>query len=138
MSGKLDEAFGIHGAALTLRVKRQQMIASNIANADTPGYRATDFDFSRALRDAIGAHGAAPAVPAATLVRTSAAHVAGATSAWSGLTTRHPAPAQAAADGNTVDMDRERARFADNTVRYEAALRFLNGKIKSLMSAIQG
>ena len=144
INGKLDQAFGVQSAALNLRVQRQQMIAQNIANADTPGYKAVDFDFKSAMRAAIegtpgaGASGIAPAVPA----QTASGHLPGSHSAYAGLSTNvrtlYRTPAQPSADANSVDMDLERARFAENSVRYEAALRFLNGKIKTLMSAITG
>lgn len=143
-NGKLDQALGAQSAALSLRVQRQQMIASNIANADTPGYKAVDFDFSRAMRaatEASPARSAAPNSPVAPL-QTAPGHQAGSASAYSGLSTvnrtLYRTPSQPSADGNSVDMDLERARFAENSVRYEAALRFLNGKIKTLMSAITG
>jgi flagellar basal-body rod protein FlgB len=135
MTSKLDEALGVQSAALTLRVQRQQQIAGNIANADTPGYKAADMDFPRAMRSALGQTSAA--VP---LARTAPGHQAAVlpTSAFAGTsTTRATSPAQPAADRNTVDMDAERARFAENAVRYEAALKALNGQIKTLLSAIQ-
>lgn len=146
-SGKLDAALHTQTTALTMRVQRQQMIASNIVNADTPGYKAVDFDFAAAMRAATGSsNGAAPAANpagglmrvAATPARTAVGHLPGASSAYAGISTQYRVPAQPAADGNSVDMDLERARFAENSVRYEAALRFLNGQIKTLMSAIQG
>jgi flagellar basal-body rod protein FlgB len=125
----------VQSAALALRVQRQQQIAANIANADTPGYRAADMDFPRAMRSALGQPAAS--VP---LARTAPTHLAAAlpTSAFAGTaTTRLTQPAQPAEDRNTVDMDLERARFAENAVRYEAALKALNGQIRTLLSAIQ-
>lgn len=143
IDGKLDQELSVQSAALSLRVQRQQAIASNIANADTPGYKAVDFDFARAMRNATGAtqravvHNAA-AAPAVT----AAGHQGGSRSAFAGLSTdyrtQYRTPAQPSADGNSVDMDLERARFAENSVKYEAALKFLNGQIKTLLSAIQG
>ena len=134
MNGKLDQILAAESAALAMRARRQQAIASNIANADTPGYQAIDVDFSRALRDALGT---SSPVRRVALEATAPGHQLS-TSAFAGLSTVRRESPQAAADGNGVDMDQERARFADNTVRYEAALRFLNGKIKTLLSAIQG
>jgi flagellar basal-body rod protein FlgB len=137
MTSKLDEALGTQSAALALRVQRQQQIAANIANADTPGYRAADMDFPRAMRSALGQPAAGAAAP---LARTAPGHQAAVlpTSAFAGTSTMRPTtPAQPAADRNTVDMDVERARFAENAVRYEAALKALNGQIKTLLSAIQ-
>lgn len=134
MNGKLDQTLSVEGAALALRARRQQAIASNIANADTPGYQAIDVDFSRSLRDALGE---SSPVKKVALEKTAPGHQLP-TSAFAGVSTVRRASGEAAADGNSVDMDQERARFADNAVRYEAALRFLNGKIKTLLSAIQG
>ena len=134
MIGKLNQALDFHATALRLRSERQQVLASNIANADTPGYKAVDFDFGRALAGAIGP-GSAAGVP--RLAATAPGHVA------AGTATLVPAlqyrtPSQASIDGNSVELDAERAQFADNAIRYEVSLRFLNGQIKSLMSAITG
>jgi len=150
-NSRLDDALGAQSAALSLRVQRQQMIASNIANADTPGYKAVDFDFSSAMRAATGSlkdgvdsspapsNGAAQLMRiAATPAQTAAGHMGGLPSAYTGISTQYRMPAQPSADGNSVDMDLERSRFAENSVRYEAALRFLNGQVKTLLSAIQG
>ena len=150
--GKLDQALATQSAALSLRVQRQQMIASNIANADTPGYKAVDFDFSKAMRAAISQPGTGSSSEAgdsaqpvagmmrvaATPAQTAPGHMSGLPSAYTGISTQYRRPAQPAADGNSVDMDLERSRFAENSVRYEAALRFLNGQVKTLLSAIQG
>lgn len=132
MIGQLQNALRFHGEALQLRAQRQQMLAANIANADTPGYKAVDFDFSRALNEATSSSSVAP--------RTTAP---GHMSSRHGATLGNMRPVedevvQPAQDGNTVDMDKERARFAENAVRYEATLKFLNGQIRTLLSAIQG
>lgn len=146
INGKLDQALGTQSTALSLRVLRQQALATNIANADTPGYKAIDLDFASAMRAAIGATAGAGTAAyvrtATTPAVTSPGHQTGNRSAYAGLSTAYRPlyriPAQSAADGNSVDMDLERARFAENSVKYEAALKFLNGQIKTLMSAIQG
>ena len=131
MIGKLDEALGFHATALKLRSERQQVLAANIANADTPGYKAADFDFARALSDA------ASGISAGARLNTAASgHIGGGTSTSAYLQYRQPT--QASIDGNSVEMDAERSRFADNAVRYEASLRLLNGQIKSILSAITG
>ncbi len=142
-AGKLDKELGVQSAALVLRMQRVQLIASNIANADTPGYKAVDFDFSKALRAATGDSSARAVTPAAVEPSlTAPGHQTGSRSAYAGLSTDYRTlyrtPAQPSADANSVDMDLERARFAENSVKYEAALKFLNGKIKTLLSAIQG
>jgi len=132
MIGKLDESLSFHSNALRLRSERQQVLASNIANADTPGYQSRDFDFSAALRAATGAAG-----DAQSMMRSDLRHLPSSGSV-AGQALKYRMPAQDSLDGNSVDMDLERGRFVDNAVRYESALRFLNHKIKTLLSAIQG
>ena len=122
MIGKLDDYLQFNEAALSLRSQRQQVLASNIANADTPNYKARDLDFNSALAGAM--NGASP---------TSAA--AGTPAA---PTLLYRAPVQGAVDGNTVDMDVERNQFADNAIRYEAGITMINAQIRNMMAAIQG
>lgn len=116
---RLTDTLNFNAQALTLRSERQRLLASNIANADTPGYVARDFDFARALKDA-------------TASRATGAARSGAESAL-----RYAAPAQTNLDGNSVDMDRERAAIAENTLKYDAALRFLSGQIRTLQDAMK-
>lgn len=130
----ITKVLDFQGEALKLRAERQRVLASNIANADTPGYQARDFDFAKALQEATGAGGPTPGSPVATDRRHLGATGSGATTvslAWR-------LPGQTSLDGNTVEVDTERARFAENTVRYEATLKFMNGQIKQILSAIQG
>jgi flagellar basal-body rod protein FlgB len=152
MLDKMTDRLDFHGNALLLRAERQRAIASNIANADTPGYVARDFNFAEALRDATGSPGSLGGSGAARL----ASAGAGAFGASGTTDPRHiPLPAagtgigsqstlgyalqtQPSLDNNTVDLDRERANFVDNAVRYEATLRFINGQSKTMLSAIQG
>ncbi|HLU77132.1 MAG TPA: flagellar basal body rod protein FlgB [Burkholderiales bacterium] len=136
MIGKLDQFMHLQGEALKLRAQRQEVIASNLANADTPGYKAVDFKFSDALRQAVGMPAPTGAAPA--LLRTDAKHLGPQGSTLSTVQLMYRTPTQASVDGNTVDMNIEQANFADNAVRYEASLRFLNGKIKTMLAAIQG
>jgi flagellar basal-body rod protein FlgB len=136
MIGKLDEALRFHETALSLRAQRQQLLASNIANADTPNYKARDVDFSTALQSALGQ-------PAATgsgeLVKTAANHLeAKAAPTIGGLEPQYRSVVQGSVDGNTVDMDVERNQFTDNALRYEAGITFMSHKIKNLLAAIQG
>lgn len=129
----LDRTLDVQSRALELRSERQRVLASNIANADTPGYRATDFDFAAALRAATQ-----PNAPGSgALIRTHAQHV-DIGGGPMGAPLSEDAATQPSADGNTVDMDAERARFADNAMRYEAALAALNHQIKTLLAAAQG
>ena len=138
----IDSMMDFQASALRLRGERQRVIASNIANADTPGYKARDFDFGKALAEATGTATAAP-----TATATDAGPSVAATQPGHFGTTGNPAsttslayrqPYQASLDGNSVEIDVERAKFAENTIRYEAALRFLGGNIKSLQAAITG
>jgi len=118
MIDRLDEMFRFQSTALQLRSQRQELLAANIANADTPNYKAVDIDFRQALAAATSP-GSASGQPAAP-------------------TLLYRVPSQSSLDGNTVDMDAERSQFAENTVRYEAALRVLNAQIKTMLAALQG
>ncbi|MBZ8140150.1 flagellar basal body rod protein FlgB [Rubrivivax gelatinosus] len=141
LTGQLD----FQAQALTLRSERQRVIASNIANADTPGYVARDFDFSRALRDATAnlprppATGAAPAGAGNELGTpiASALLAQGFGREQPATDLRYSTPAQTNLDSNTVDMDRERAAFADNALKYESTLRFINGSVRTLSDAMK-
>ncbi len=128
---RLTDALDFQTQALVLRAERQRLIASNIANADTPGYVARDMDFARALREATGQ---ATAVSANT---TQAGHIPLAGGARAEPQLLYTRPAQNNLDGNSVDMDRERAAFADNTVKYEATLRFINGSVRTMLDAMK-
>ena len=154
MLDKLTQAVDFQGKALVMRAERQRNIASNIANADTPGYAARDFKFADAMRDATGSGGtslgalrmAAPQSGGAgsTLALASAAgHIplnasTGSLQSGSGPKMDYTVQSQPSMDGNSVDLDRERAAFTDNSVRYEATLRFINGSAKTMLTAIQG
>lgn len=122
----LDEMMRVQVEALRLRSYRQEVLAANLANADTPNYKAVDFDFGSALRDA-----AESRTGSGALLKTGASPAAG-------PQLLYHTPSQAALDGNSVEADTERAKMADNAIRYEAALRMLTGQIKSMLSAIQG
>jgi len=135
MLARLVDNLEFHGQALTLRAQRQQVLASNIANADTPGFQSRDFDFASALRGATGA-GQQAALRSVAAV-TDSRHLSNAgAAAEPRLDFR--IPEQPSLDGNTVDLDRERANFADNSVRYEATLRFIDGSVRTMLSAIRG
>jgi flagellar basal-body rod protein FlgB len=135
MPVNLDQYLGIHAAALDVRSRRGELIANNLANADTPGYQARDIDFRQALSRAAG-----QATSGVTMTTTNAGHVGGASSADAET---HPdlkyrTPLAPALDGNTVDAQIEQAAFAENAVRYQATLTILNGKFRSLLTAIMG
>lgn len=137
MLNRLTESLDFQAQALQLRSERQRLVASNIANADTPGYQARDMDFAKTLRAATGSLAAA-----STVAVSDARHIGGAGTGPRGgrvgSELLYATPAQTNLDRNTVDMDRERASFADNAVKYEATLRFINGNVRTTLSAITG
>jgi len=140
MIGKLDEYLRFNETALSLRSQRQELLASNIANADTPNYKARDIDFSNALQGALARSGSA----GSPLNTTNAGHIATPGAAADGKALPDGTPVlyrgvtQGAVDGNTVDMDTERTAFADNGLRYEAGITMINHQIRNLLAAIQG
>ncbi|TVP45449.1 MAG: flagellar basal body rod protein FlgB [Halomonas sp.] len=142
MIDQLESAFNYHQRALGLRQARHEVLASNIANADTPNYKARDIDFASELKKAVdGTQGVAGSAGGGlALARTAGNHIAGEGRAWSGAGSAdllYRIPDQPSLDGNTVDMDRERTQFADNALRYQAGLTILNSRIQGLKSAMQ-
>ena len=135
MLNRLTDSLDFQGQALQLRSERQRLIASNIANADTPGYIARDMDFAKTLKAATGS---LPAAGALATSHTGHLGTGGAGGAKVAGELLYATPSQTNLDRNTVDMDRERAAFADNAVHYEATLRFINGGVRTLLSAITG
>ena len=135
MPDRLTGTLDFQAQALVLRSERQRLIASNIANADTPGYVAREMDFAQALRQATGTLDSAR-----TLAVSQPGHIGAAAGmpANGAVSLRYAVAAQTNLDRNTVDMDRERASFADNSVKYEATLRFINGNVRTVLSAITG
>jgi flagellar basal-body rod protein FlgB len=135
MLNRLDDMLNFHAQALRIRDQRQQVLASNIANADTPNYKARDLDFRAALQ---GALQSSSTPGAGGLATTEPGHLAGnpGQAAEAGLLYR--TPAQGSVDGNTVNMDAERAAFADNAIHYEFNLTRINQQIKSMLAVIQG
>lgn len=175
MSNGLFSTLQFQGQALSLRAERQTVLASNIANTDTPNYKARDFDFAGALSKASGVQAEAltrspgsaaplPMTPSGTGSGQGGESTGGSPGPWvmaassaipnprhfavptdgsrvlssSDARMMYRQPEQASIDGNTVEIDRERAAFADNAVRYEATLRFINGHVRTLLSAIKG
>ncbi len=128
MPDKLDSEFQFHQRALALRADRQQLLASNIANAATPNYKARDIDFRKALLSAM----AGPAAGGDTGSQLPAS------SSLAAAELLYRIPRQDSIDGNTVELNTELVQFADNAVRYEASVSAVNGKIKSLLAAIMG
>ncbi len=130
MAGTVDPLFGIHAHALQIQQRRMTLLAGNIANADTPGFQARDLDFRTALEQAMGSG-------ASTLSTDHAAHLDGA-GAQADPALMYRVPLQPSVDGNTVELQTEQAAFMDSALRYQASLSFLDGKLKSLLTAITG
>lgn len=113
-----NSLFGVHGAALEVRSQRMGLLASNIANASTPGFKAKDLDFQVALQAAEGPGGLS--------------------TAGMGSATRYRNPMSPSMDGNTVELSAEQTAFAENAVQYQTTLSFLNGRISTLTRALRG
>ena len=140
MLANLTSSLDFQSKALVLRAERQRVIASNIANADTPGYAGRDINFKEAMSAATGASAQSLTASTSADGTSDPRHIAlqASTASLGSTALRYTTQSQPAMDGNSVDMDRERANFVDNSVRYEATLRFINGQAKTILSAIQG
>ena len=125
-----ENVFGIHEQALLLHGQRVGVLAMNLANADTPNYKARDIDFTAVL-----AHTERAPLPMNT---TQAAHIGMNDGAAPTAELKYRNPYQASLDGNTVEMPVEQAAFSENNVRYQASLMFINLKIAELQLAING
>ncbi|MFT5888467.1 MAG: flagellar basal-body rod protein FlgB [Zhongshania sp.] len=136
MAINFDKALGIHEQALQLRQKRNEVLAANIANADTPGYKAQDLDFRALLSQSVGSGDQ----PQLALKVTNAGHQrignGGADALSASL--KYRMPYQPSSDGNTVETHVEQAEFADNAMRYQATLQFLGSRLSGMKSIIQG
>ena len=129
----LNKHLGVHAAALNLRSQRTEVLAANLANADTPGYRARDIDFKSALAAASNQNSGVH------LATTRAGHIGTATvNGQPAPELKYRTPLAPSLDGNTVDAQLEQSAFAENTVRYQATLSFLSSKFRGLMTAITG
>lgn len=133
MATSTDPIFGPHAAALSLWGRRTQILAANIANADTPNYKARDVDFKAVLSRASGRDGM-------RLHTTHGAHLAvgGRAGAAGGAELQYRIPHQPALDGNSVEADVEQAAFAENALHYQASLMFISGRLRGLRAAISG
>ncbi len=130
----IDNVFGIHEQALRLRAQRTELLASNLANADTPGYKAKDIDFEAALSSAMSGSGGQETA----LKTTSKGHIKNISGGDMDGWIKYRVPHQPALDGNTVESHVEQAAFARNAVEYQATLQFLGGKSRGLLQAIKG
>ena len=132
----LNAYLGIQPQALELQSRRMQVLADNLANVDTPNFKARDLDFQAALAAAGGAAGA-PGAPV-RLATTDARDIGAAAGADGSPALKYRVPLAPSLDGNTVDAQLEQAAFADNTVRYQATLSFISTSLRNLMTAITG
>ena len=135
MLDKLDAALQFQQEALNLRAQRQDILAANIANADTPGYQARDIDFASELQKALTQGRASD--NDLSLTTTSPRHIAATDPGDAFNELLYRVPDQPALDGNTVDMDRERTAFVDNSLQYQTSLTVLGGQIKNMLAVLQ-
>ena len=132
MIDRLDNEISTLRASMNLRAYRQEVLASNIANADTPHYKARDLEFSSVLASQTNKNGTF------NLNRTSARHIEGEGVSFSAESLQYRTPHHPSIDGNTVDAQVEQAAYTKNAVDFQASFTFLNSKFKGLMSAIKG
>jgi flagellar basal-body rod protein FlgB len=126
-----DKLFGIHAQALQLRARKAELLASNLANADTPNYKARDVDFREVLGSEMGS-GTLP------MIRSHAGHMTSSDlSGFDNVTMKYRVPSQPSLDGNTVDAQTEKGEFAANSVRYMASMQFLEGRIRGLIKTLR-
>ncbi len=131
MSINFDSALGIHADALRVRSQRAELLASNLANTDTPNYKARDIDFQSAMKMAASNQSSG-------MASTNAKHFQTSTAQFNSPTVQYRTTMQDSLDGNTVDEQIEQAEFMQNSVQYQASLNFLGAKFKGLLSAIRG
>jgi flagellar basal-body rod protein FlgB len=125
-----DDAFGIHERALLLRSQRAEVLAANLSNADTPGYKARDFDFKAMLANEVDS--------GSRMRTTHQGHIQTEQDRVSSAQLLYRTPMQPTLDGNTVDTEQEHAAFSANSLEYQASLTFLNSKIAGIRKAIRG
>lgn len=127
----LEQHLSIYSQAMNLRTQRHQVLASNIANADTPNYKARDFSFDKAMQNAMAGRGNG----SIALATTASGHQRGSGMAGA-ATLQFRTETQSAADGNTVDMDVERSQIAENALQYQIVSQFISDKLKGIRSAL--
>jgi flagellar basal-body rod protein FlgB len=129
MAINFDAALGIEPKALAFREKRSEILAANLANADTPNFKARDLDFKSVLQQSLAS--------GASLERTQAGHIASPQQVL-GANVMYRNPYQVSLDGNTVEAHVEQAKYAENAVQYQASLQFINNRFAGLMAAVRG
>ena len=125
-----DDLFGIHGRALLLRSQRAEVLAANLANADTPGYKARDFDFKAMLANEVD--------NSSRMRTTHSGHIQTEEGMVPPSQLLYRTPLQPSLDGNTVDTEQEHAAFSANALEYQASLTFVNSKISGIRKALKG
>ena len=131
MAISFENALGIHEQALHLRAKRAEVLANNLTNADTPGFKARDIDFKGILKGQMS-------IGSQPMVATNSRHFGAGAAALVSPELLYRNPLQPSLDGNTVEEQVEMSRFAQNTIDFQASLQMLNGKFKGLKNAIKG
>jgi len=129
MAINFDTALGIDPRALALREKRSEILAANLANADTPDFKARDLDFKSVLKQSMPS--------GVTLERTNSGHITPQQQLF-GANLMYRNPTQVSLDGNTVEPQIEQANYAENAVQYQASLQFINSRFSGLMTAVRG
>ncbi|VAW48569.1 Flagellar basal-body rod protein FlgB [hydrothermal vent metagenome] len=130
-----ESIFGIHETAFRVRSARAEVLANNLANSDTPNFKARDIDFRAALKDAHGDFGSSERFE---MTRTNSGHIAAESVSSTSAFLKYRQPTQPALDGNTVEAHIEKAKFMENSIQQTATLEFLNGKIKGIRGALKG
>lgn len=125
-----DDIFGVHAQALQVRSRRSEIIASNLANTDTPGFKARDIDFRQMLNMA--------EQDSVKVLKTDQQHIQPNNEAVPPILLLYRTPMQPSLDGNTVDTEQEHVAFSANAMEYQVSLRFLNDKINGLRKAMKG
>lgn len=127
-----DNALGIHDDALRLRSQRSEVLANNLANADTPGFKARDVDFQAALQQAQGQQ------DGMAMAASDPGHMTGDGAGGGNPELMYRNPIQPSIDGNTVDTQTEMSKYMRNSMDFQASFQFLNGSIKGLKDALAG
>lgn len=134
MSSPIDKLFGIHAQAITLRAARSEMLAANLANSDTPNYKAKDIDFKSAFESLQGGK----MQTSVQLEKSSSQHFSSDLNGIASQAIRYRVPSHASLDGNTVDADYEKSAFTENAIRYQVSLSILGKKISGLIRTLRG
>ena len=134
MAISIDKAFGIHENAMHLQARRAQLLSQNLANSDTPGYKAKDIDFKSAMKAAANGNSHQP------LAATQKGHIQPKGLVTAGIYTEelYRQPNQPSIDGNTVEPHVEMSEFTENSMRYLMTLRIMSGRINGMLSALRG